>query len=66
MGATCGRAWISCNVSVGAYQDHIFAPVELAQQALAALVEFSSKLRARGSARDVVRKQVYWVCRLFS
>ena len=53
-------------MSVGAYHDHIFVPVELAQQALAALVEFSSKLRARGSARDVVRKQVYWVCRLFS
>jgi len=31
------HAGISCNVVAGAYHDHIFVPVELAQQALAAL-----------------------------
>jgi len=32
-----GQAGISCNVVAGAYHDHIFVPVEQAQQALAAL-----------------------------
>lgn len=32
-----GRAGISCNVVAGAFHDHIFVPVERAQQALAAL-----------------------------
>ena len=32
-----GRADISCNVVAGAYHDHIFVPVEQAQQALGAL-----------------------------
>lgn len=32
-----GRAGISCNVVAGAFHDHIFVPVEQAQQALAAL-----------------------------
>lgn len=37
MGTARSRDWISYNVSVGAYHDYIFVPVELAQQALAAL-----------------------------
>jgi uncharacterized protein len=32
-----GQAGISCNVVAGAFHDHIFVPVEQAQQALAAL-----------------------------
>jgi uncharacterized protein len=32
-----GQADISCNVVAGAYHDHIFVPVEQAQQALGAL-----------------------------
>jgi uncharacterized protein len=32
-----GRVGISCNVVAGAFHDHIFVPVEQAQQALAAL-----------------------------
>lgn len=32
-----GRAGISCNVVAGAFHDHIFVPVEQAQEALAAL-----------------------------
>jgi uncharacterized protein len=32
-----GKAGISCNVVAGAFHDHIFVPVEQAQQALAAL-----------------------------
>lgn len=52
MGATRCRDWISCNVSVGAYHDHIFVPVELAQQALAALVELQQQAaRKRVCAR---------------
>ena len=43
MGTARSRDWISYNVSVGAYQGHIFVPVELAQQALAALVELTQQ-----------------------
>jgi uncharacterized protein len=32
-----GNAGISCNVVAGAYHDHIFVPVELAQQAMSVL-----------------------------
>lgn len=32
-----GRAGISCNVVAGAYHDHLFVPVERAQDAMAAL-----------------------------
>lgn len=32
-----GQAGISCNVVAGAFHDHIFVPVEQAQQAMAAL-----------------------------
>ncbi len=32
-----GRAGIGCNVVAGAYHDHIFVPLELAQSAMAAL-----------------------------
>ncbi len=32
-----GRAGISCNVVAGAFHDHIFVPIEQAQQALASL-----------------------------
>lgn len=32
-----GHAGVSCNVVAGAFHDHIFVPVEQAQQALAAL-----------------------------
>jgi len=34
---TLGDAGISCNVVAGAYHDHIFVPVERAQDAMAAL-----------------------------
>jgi hypothetical protein len=32
-----GRAGIGCNVVAGAYHDHIFVPLELAQSAMTAL-----------------------------
>jgi hypothetical protein len=32
-----GRAGIGCNVVAGAYHDHIFVPLDLAQSAMAAL-----------------------------
>ena len=35
--AALGRAGIGCNVVAGAYHDHIFVPLELAQPAMAAL-----------------------------
>ena len=37
-----GRAGISCNVIAGAFHDHIFVPVEQAQQALEALSALQS------------------------
>lgn len=42
-----GRAGISCNVVAGAFHDHLFVPVERAQDALAAL----RKLQAESAAQ---------------
>lgn len=38
-----GRAGISCNVVAGAFHDHIFVPVELAQQAIEVLRALQAK-----------------------
>lgn len=38
-----GRAGISCNVVAGAFHDHIFVPVELAQQAIEVLQALQEK-----------------------
>jgi len=40
-----GKAGISCNVVAGAYHDHIFVPVERADDAINALKELQSSTR---------------------
>lgn len=45
-----GRAGISCNVIAGAFHDHIFVPVEQAQQALEALRALQSDSAVQAEA----------------
>jgi hypothetical protein len=47
-----GRAGISCNVVAGAFHDHLFVPVERAQDALAALRTLQAEGGSGGRAAD--------------